>query len=341
MFLFGSALGVATSNGWRALSPPTTRNLTKVFFLDSLRGWVVGRQGTILRTVDGGRTWESQDPGLEADIVSILMLSNRRGWALSFVPFIDTTTWYGTRILKTTNGGDTWTSQQFPIVGKFLSSIVFLDSTHGWMGGANGDLYRTTNGGANWIPANVDSSLYARLAIVRLRFFSPSFGLAVGGRIDLAGAVWRTTDGGEHWTTQGVSSEPIYDLHFIDSLNIIAVGGDLEYGASIIRTEDGGQQWEYSYLGVFGQPAALSFRTSAEGWAPLGFAGAFIYTLDTGKTWTALDTPGRRAIYDLMFVDSTTGYAVGEFGTILKFNPATVSVDEASILPLMPELRQN
>jgi hypothetical protein len=58
-----------------------------------------------------------------------------------------------------------------------------------------------------------------------------------------------------------------------------------------------------------------------------------MYTLDTANTWTTLDTPFRRPVYDLVFTDSLTGYAVGDSGLVLKFKLPTVNVEGQALLP--------
>ena len=54
--------------------------LTDIFFLDEERGWVVGRNGLIYRTSNGGITWERMDAGLREDFYSVFFLDERRGW---------------------------------------------------------------------------------------------------------------------------------------------------------------------------------------------------------------------------------------------------------------------
>jgi photosystem II stability/assembly factor-like uncharacterized protein len=336
-------LNATVPNPWRILSRPTTRDLTKLFFLDSLTGFVAGRQGTIVKTTDGGRTWLPQTSNINTDIIDVYMLNDRYGWALSYVSFVDTTAWYGAIFLKTTNGGESWLNEQFPVKGIYLNSVRFLDSLHGWVGGQSGTLLETSDGGTSWHPAAVDSSFFANLTISKIRFYSPSYGFAVGGRLDLSGVVWRTTNGGQRWIAKSVSPEPVLDIHRIDSLNIIGVVGDLEYGAGFIRTADGGENWEYETLNIFGQPTSLSFRTTTEVWSPLGFVQRLMYTKDAGTTWSTVKTPGQIAVFDLVFTDSTTGYAVGDAGAVLKYSPLPVSVEEEDPLtpPLTPKLSQN
>ena len=49
-----------------------------------------------------------------------------------------------------------------------------------------------------------------------------------------------------------------------------------------------------------------------------------VYTLDSAKTWTQVYAPDSSAIYDLIFPDSLHGFAVGEEGALLKYNPPIV-----------------
>jgi photosystem II stability/assembly factor-like uncharacterized protein len=107
---------------------------------------------------------------------------------------------------------------------------------------------------------------------------------------------------------------------------VVGVGGDPdEFGVGFIKTSDGGESWNYNEIGIFGAARAISFRNESEGWAPVPLAGSIIYTMDSAKTWTEIYDPDSSAIYDLIFPDSLHGFAVGEEGVILKYNPPIVS----------------
>jgi hypothetical protein len=131
-------------------------------------------------------------------------------------------------------------------------------------------------------------------------------------------------------------------MYFFDSLHILAVAGDLDFGASMLTTKNSGAMWEYRFLEIFGEPAALALRTPREAWCPLGFEGVFIMTQDTGRTWNSVAAPHRRPIYDAVFTDSLTGYAVGDSGMILKYSVAThVQAEHPDKLPTTFRLLQN
>jgi photosystem II stability/assembly factor-like uncharacterized protein len=330
--LTGGPLQASTGNAWRELERPTPHDLTRLCFLDNLNGWLAGKQGTIIRTTDGGLHWQSQVSNFTSDIVDIFMLDSERGWALGAIRFEDTSTWYGTRILKTTNGGSTWALEPPLGIGKYYNRVLFADSAKGWLCGGYGDLLLTTNGGENWTPADVDSGFRLFWPLLNMRFYSRDVGFAMGGTWDLIGLLWKTTDGGHRWTVHDVSPEPVYDLHFQDSLHILGMVGDLDYGVSIIRTSDGGEHWSYRFLGMMGLPTAIAFRTPAEGWVPLGFPGELLNTTDSGETWNRFTTPRGIPVYDLVFTDSVTGFAVGDSGMVLKYFPTSSDVEGSRLL---------
>ena len=56
--------------------------------------------------------------------------------------------WYGT-ILRTTDGGITWTPQTSGI-STYLLSVCFTDINNGTAVGQGGTIIRTTDGGTNW-----------------------------------------------------------------------------------------------------------------------------------------------------------------------------------------------
>ena len=61
------------------------------------------------------------------------------------------------------------------------------------------------------------------------------------------------------------------------------------------------------------------------------------------KEWIEIGTPGNVLLNDLIFTDSSTGYAVGSDGTILKYHSA-ISNTEELLKRKLPEgfsLRQN
>ncbi len=301
---------------WTKLNSPTNLKLENIFCVDSINCWAAGDSGLIIYTSDGGKNWDVQNSGVSEPIQDIFFIDKNIGWAVS----VRFDSLYGSYILNTTNGGLIWEKTFFEIENKFFQTVYFLDSLNGFVAGGPAEaFYITTNGGESWNPTRLDGSNYSNLPIQKIVFYSRQYGMACGGLHDLIGVIWKTTDGGSSWSSTNMGFEPLRDLYFIDSLNIIGVGGDYEYGTSISRTSDGGENWSYELPGFLGTAMGLSFRTKNEAWACIPGENKFILSIDSGKTWSGISTLGNSTIYDLVFSDSLIGFAVGDSGVILKY----------------------
>ena len=325
---------------WYTTNSPTNQTLKRLNFIDNLTGWAAGEGGVILHTSDGGEHWETQNSTVETNIEDIFFLDENKGWALTWT----LTSPMGTAILKTEDGGENWTSEIYPESNKFMRKIFFIDSLNGCLGGEPDAFVYTINGGMEWNDVVIDSGGLGHLPVMNINFFNSNYGFAGGGAFDLAGVIWKTVNGGKNWYAMGACPEPVQDIIFFDSLNVLGVGGDFDfYGAVILGTYDAGVTWQYDTLGVLGVATAVSFRTPSEGWACMGSAEKFIVTSDSGLNWTPIATPDSSKIYDIIFTDSLHGYAVGDSGTILKYDTTIVGLPKLNpkISPLSFKLNQN
>lgn len=141
--------------------------------------------------------------------------------------------YHGT-IVRTTDGGNSWTIQSSGTTEN-LWAVSFTDTSNGTAVGEGGTILRTTNGGDNWVSQASGTTEQLR----GVSFVDASSGTAVGG----AGTILRTTDGGNTWIPQpSGTSDTLFGVFFIDANTGTAVGGTL--GQSVIlRTTDGGQNW--------------------------------------------------------------------------------------------------
>lgn len=297
---------------WVYNSSPTTVQLNTLFCIDSLTCWAAGDSGVVLQTTNGGADWVLQDLGVLETIRSIFFLNDSLGWAISS-KLSDP---YGSYIHKTTNGGNLWQTDYFPINNAFLQTVYFIDSLNGWVGGSGNPstFFGTTDGGLNWNIPRFDSSLYSTLPVTSFEFYSSQYGFASGGAHDLVGVIWSTKDSGKTWLAVPMGPEPLQELRFIDSTTIVGVGGDFEFGTGIARSTNAGESWTYTEPGFFGVCTGLSFRTDYEGWGTLGPQKQFIFSNDSGKTWITTGTVDTFTVYDVVFTDSLHGFAVGDNG---------------------------
>ncbi|OGU76607.1 MAG: hypothetical protein A2V93_00665 [Ignavibacteria bacterium RBG_16_34_14] len=314
----------SAQNYWKQIQSPVNQKLYEIFFSDSLNGWASGDSGTVIKTTDGGLNWNVLNSIVNSTIWDIYFLNKDLGWMISWQAEVPP---YGSLIHKTTNGGEDWTTQEFRGEDIFINVIHFTDSLNGVVGTSNNlivPLFYTTNGGLEWSPSDIfpDTAFYGYLPVSDFNFITPEIAYACGGAVDIAGVIWKTSNGGFSWSADStVAPDPINDLYVFDSLEVVGIGGDIEffYGVGLVRTTDGGDFWNYKELEILGVAHSLGFRTPYEGWAPLGSIQTFIYSDDSGYTWQEIPTPNNTAIFDLVFIDSTKGFAVGDSGVILKY----------------------
>ena len=305
-------------NFWERIQSPTTQRLNSIVFTDSLNGWVCSDSGVIFHTSNGGENWDIQFSNDTLNLVNLFFLNNQRGWAAGWSTFYEP---YGTFILTTTNGGVNWRKERFRVGEKFVNSFYFLDTLKGFAVGYPQLFMRTTDGGVNWNQVNLDSAALAGFPPYTIKFWNNQYGYACGGVRDIAGVVWRTTDGGVNWVTvvDSLTSEPVYDLQIFDSLHVLVMGGDPEYGASEVVTFDGGNTWQYTLLGILWYPVDIGFRTTTEGWAPMGAQRKFLYTSDSGENWIDFITPDSVNVIKISFPDTIHGFGIGENGEMVKY----------------------
>ncbi len=329
--LFFSTSGLYPQDSWILQPSPTAKNLRTCFFSDSLNGWIGGDSGIIFHTSNEGKSWAFQPVVADYAIISMYFVNERIGYALTWEVDATPPNYYGTRILSTTNGGDHWNNYLFADTSLFLNSIYFLDSLNGFTGGTEGKIFYTTNAGDSWNLSVMDSGIVSGFPIKEIKFYNSKIGYAVGGVFDIAGVIYKTTNGGRNWGVQIVGPEPVFDLYISDSLNAIGVGGDFEYGPSKVSTANGGLDWNYHEFGIFGIANSIGFRTKTDAWISLGIIDSFLVSTNAGADWTQTAAPGGANIYKLIFVDERNGWAVGNNGVILKFNPDAVSVAENNL----------
>ena len=307
-----------SQNFWEKIDSPTSKLLNSLSFIDSLNGWVSGDSGLIIHTSNGGKDWETQYSNDSLNVVNIFFVNEQYGWASAFSNYYAP---YGTFLLRTTNGGKDWDSEYMRFGEVIVNSFYFLDTLTGFAVGSPGVFQRTTDGGSTWMRVNLDSSLMSGFPPYTIKFYSPQYGFACGGVPDIVGLIWKTTDGGLSWTTvvDTLTSEPLYDIHMFDSLHIIAMGGDPEFGSSQVVSTDGGNTWEYRSLGVFYYPVSIGFRTSTEGWVPMGEQSFFLYSSDYGENWTIVNTPDSTRVARVCFPDPLHGFGIGPYGAIVKY----------------------
>lgn len=255
-------------------------------------------------------------------VCGLFFVDAKRGWAVGGE---------GT-ILKTTNGGVTWSSQVSGVKSTVLWSIWFTDADNGCIVGHNSDMngviLRTTDSGATWKAHEGPKGLGLR----SICFSDAKNGWALGHRKPTNDkqksndcGLLKTTDGGATWSAMPDLPMKSWagdcDVRFVDSTHGWVSGG---YNG-VLRTVDGGKTWHKPTMQPKSDTGSVCFIDARNGWA-CGSArgGPFVArTADGGDTWED-QTSGmpqeslRDGLRSIHFLDSKNGWACGTRGTIVR-----------------------
>lgn len=145
------ASGSVAGLGWALKPTGTDARFRGLAAVDRSTAWVSGSHGTVLRTVDGGRSWGDVSPpgaaGLE--LRDIEAFDARRALALSIGEGPDSRVW------RTEDGGASWTETfRNPDPRAFYDCMTFFDPAHGLAVSDPVDgkfrILSTADGGRSW-----------------------------------------------------------------------------------------------------------------------------------------------------------------------------------------------
>lgn len=252
--------------------PSTGRVHGLVFSADRKHGWAMSSLDTLLATDDGGATWSALSRGVTGATRLAFTDDGRTGWALG-----------PAMLRRTRDGGRQWTAVADPAFhGQQWTTLAFSGNGQaGIVGGVNGVMVVTGDGGARWTLVPAAS---ARLAgTVKAAAWSTD---GVNGWVVGDGGLVRVTaDGGKNWTLGQRGLPPYIDLiqvHFLaDGLHGWVVGSD----GTVYASANGGRAWQPVAL-VAGYPIAdIGFADDAKhGWA-IATDNALLITTDGGAHW--------------------------------------------------------
>jgi photosystem II stability/assembly factor-like uncharacterized protein len=206
-----------TTNGgttWDSVATtiPSAAYLYKIDFIDANTGWVFSQtttSGSVWKTTNGGTVWNAQSFGtIDGRIYSGDMVDANTGYVGNYTP----------KVLKTTDGGATWTElTNTPMGSGFIYGMKFLTANLGYVvGTAGARVCRTTNGGTSWdtVAMPYATSYYAT------DWVDANNGVVVGS----TGVTCKTTNGGTSWILQNTSASTLYAVDMKTADTMYTVG---------------------------------------------------------------------------------------------------------------------
>jgi|GEM_PF-4202104 len=327
---------------------PTRDRFLDVQVVSPSQAYVVGTdytRGSIYKTTNAGVKWtrvsvpDSINPS--GSFISSSFINPDTGFVLS---------WEQARILRTTNGGGSWTSQLLDLSVDKGAQIKFVNPTTGFVRTEKGKIFKTTDGGNTWSPIpipvqNAQGSsgffindqvffvvydgvlyktmnsgatwlgpiLFSRFNVSYTYFHNVDTGYAVAST-----EVWKTYNGGNSWFV-------LYDMWH---------GGPYPICMSFYDVQRG--FWFSTFLEpiLYTTNASLAFTqrfTSHHGfvWYNADVKGSFgcgiaqnsslVTSSDSGQTWTIRNIiPQLGELRDIAFPTDTSGLVIGDFWGVFR-----------------------
>jgi photosystem II stability/assembly factor-like uncharacterized protein len=299
---------------WASLYSKNYYYISAFHFVDRNNGWAIGDNssdlGLILHTTDGGLTWSDQSTGDYRRLNDVYFVDTVHGWIASQGQQ-DTSGNYHS-VMRTTNGGRTWTEEVNEYSGS-LFGIRFLNRSDGFACGLHGAILSTNDSGLHW--TNSTAGITANLTNVMFIDHQNGWALSHLNSSHLGQtSVIHTTDAGATWRIQSVlDSQRSTHLTFTDPLNGWITGDK----PPLLRTTDGGNSWlPISIPGA----TALTGITFLDGQTGYIIGDGIWQTSDGGQVWTKQTVPvhGNYSLSDVSFSDKSNGIIIGQK---IEFDP--------------------
>ncbi|MGH2575129.1 MAG: hypothetical protein ACRDFC_05440, partial [Ignavibacteria bacterium] len=201
-------------------------------------------KGLFLKTTNGGQSWNTYGtlPSNVYYLIGLHFLNLSTGYATASLQYP-----IGTAgILKTSDGGLTWSTLPIPNSIFQLSNIYFTDINTGfavgWLQNPRGVILRTSNAGVNW-------SMQTIILVdnfTDIHFTNASTGFITGVDTNFYGVVYKTTNAGLNWfrTSMQLDGYIFYGVEFLNSTGTGIVHGKRGDSTILIsKTTNYGINW--------------------------------------------------------------------------------------------------
>jgi photosystem II stability/assembly factor-like uncharacterized protein len=279
-------------------------DFNSVDFADESLGMAVGNYYSIIKTDDGGVSWQDISPGanLPYFVYKDICFSDPGNCYVVGVHYANNF------LLHSSDEGNSWDTA-FQSSAEIFNQVQFVDENTGFLSGGGGNyFFKCIDGGQNWQLIEVDPGI-EELRVGPIYFTGRDTGFidgAVGGT-DWYSILLKTVDGGLSW------HEVITDywggrFFFINQDTGFTIGGAPWYSNLVSKTTDGGESWEL-ISDIIGDWFFNSICMNTEGKGLIvGDAGQIYNSDDFGNNWgPAFTNPYQKYEMDKAFItgDST------------------------------------
>ncbi|MHA2248569.1 MAG: ABC transporter permease subunit [Candidatus Hodarchaeales archaeon] len=302
--------------GWDEQDSTVSTDLFDAVSVDQSNAWVVGDNGVVIHTSDGGN-WTEETTPISDDLHSIDYYNR------TFIAVGNG----GTAITKTIDGDWIDVSPSTNIVFRSVSIVKADNSTTqqttAFLAGENGEIWKTEDGGTNWENKvlNPSSDLYG------IDFMNETYGLVVGEN----GEIFGTSNGGQTWEERespASVTSTLRDVVYVSDIRAFIVGDN----GVFLRSTDNenpivGWVWDKMVTNTAIHLTAIVSTSINKLWIS-GFNGTILQTRDGGFSFTAQKIPPEfyfQDIYSITVYSGKYGWSVGIGGLLLHTDRAGIA----------------
>lgn len=304
------------TNRWNIEEQVTNFAISQIQLLSKDAGYIAGGRN-LLKTIDGGKTWSS-------NLISGDRFISRIHFINELVGYVTCNNFTTPEILKTTNGGASWTIQNLQsYVTSWGNSLQFLNAQTGFAlgtsdGATTSKILKTNNGGASW------TAITSPYFITSFQFTTADTGFmtAYSG----TNRVFKTTNGGVSWNPIGQNiTDYISNIYFANNNLGFVIGGE----GKIWKTNDAGNTWKKTEITLpelhVANIQSMHFYDSKNGimvggyrtsLSAVNYSGCIFNTTDGGDTWVKSNTQLSKELNGVYTDPSGFAIAVGTNGVV-------------------------
>jgi photosystem II stability/assembly factor-like uncharacterized protein len=327
MYFLSAQISILAQDFWALEASGTVQSFETMVAVDTNIVWAAGRSGVVVKTEDGGNSWTLKSlPEDNLNIYGMDAQNENLAWVVTYSSANSQTSLY-----KTSDGGDSWVMKYTSsAVDAWYNDVKFFDENSGIFYGDPEDgyfaVYTTEDGGESWtrvispeILAPNSSGEYGVVNNMAIKGSSVWFGTQNSSGNNVR--IFFSTNKGLTWNVTEIEDDFTGAINSFDFLN--ESYGVFVSNSNFGKTNDGGLTWRTTNT-FFLNTRGISFATSSSLIAVSPYRGGEYYptanlSIDGGNNWSSVDTDISDFLTDVDFVNSSTGWAVGNDGVILKW----------------------
>ncbi len=320
-----TVLNIYAQQGWFWLNPlPQGNYLSGITFTENNTGYLIGSNGTLLKSTNNGIEWVQTSLG---NLYTISVATNDNYVYTSVYDFCNNSS----GVYRSTDNGVSWIQTSFnerliPALA-VIENYVFAGT---WGCVYPGGVYVSSDNGINWSNTPLTNPDVESICINENRIYA---GLVFNG--NSAGGVYHSSDFGATWSFLGLSNRSIMS---------IAVSNDRIYAGTltsgIFVTTNNGANWTQTSLN---NQRVLSIVINGENVLAGTLSGGVYLSRDNGLNWIQKNE-GLDTLYIQSLLISNDYIFAGSMGkgVYRRSLSEIVNVKQTSeILPSEHSLRQN